>query len=186
MEKKIKDSAKVKTILNDFFAKNHDKRPVITTLQYRNLQKGFLDHVKVAGEDTSALSNANGIDYGNFSRILTENKFHQFVHPEIYSVFDLDGNGTISYFEFLLVLMSFKENVGDEGEGHHQCKALFEIFDKDESEFVSRDEFKDLVTHLLTDKLNEVTSEELDHIYDTIDIAHTEQISFVEFKTFYR
>ena len=42
--------------------------------------------------------------------------------------------------------MSFKEHTKG---GDDKCKALFELFDEDGSEFISRDEFKDILSHLL-------------------------------------
>ena len=164
------------------FKDNHEKRPSISTYQFRQLQKCFLDHEKINGQDQSVLSNQNGVDYENFVRILNETGFNQFAHKEMFSVFDLDGNGTISYFEFLLVLMSFKEHTKG---GDDKCKALFELFDEDGSEFISRDEFKDIISHLLVEALDNVEPHELDYVFDTIDIKNTNQISYVEFKAFY-
>ena len=182
LERKLQNGFEVKSVLNAMIQSRHQKRPSITTYQFRQLQKSFLAHEKINGQDNSVLSNQNGIDYENFKRILIETKFEQFAHHEMFSVFDLDGNGTISYFEFLLVLMTFKEHT--EG-GDDKCKALFELFDEDGSEFISRDEFKDILSHLLVEALGNVEPHELDYVFDTIDIAHNNKISYTEFKAFY-
>lgn len=88
----------------------------------------------------------------------------------------------VSYFEFLLVLISFREPHGDEDE---RCKFYFELFDEDGSEEISRSEFKDIVGHLLVETLGAVADEELDHVFDTVDIKHHGVLTFLEFKAFF-
>ena len=182
LEKKVQSAGSVKSMLNDRFDKNQDTRPQITTMQYRELQKSFLEHQKIVGEDTSVLSNSSGIDYANFCHILRTNGLNQFAHEEIFSAFDMDGNGTISYFEFLFVLLSYHE--ASEG-GDDLCKDLFMLFDEDWTETISREEFKDIISHILVDRLHEITPSELDFIFDTIDVSNSESITCDEFKAFY-
>ena len=59
------------------------------------------------------------------------------------------------------------------------------VFDEDANNYISRDEFKDIISHFLIDRLNEIRGDELDLIFDTIDVTHTDRISFREFQGFY-
>ena len=93
LEKKLQNSYNVKSVLNEIFEKNHDARPVITTMQYIKLKEDFLEHQKIIGKDRSILSNSSGVDFENFCRILVDNKFHQFAHEDVFRAFDMDGNG---------------------------------------------------------------------------------------------
>ena len=85
------------------------------------------------------------------------NYFHQFFFFLSKKESRILGNGTVSYFEFLLILMAFRER---DGEDDPTAKFYFELFDEDASEEISRDEFKDIISHLLVDTLGGVVSDE--------------------------
>ena len=65
---------------------------------------------------------------------------HCFAKPEIFEIFDMDGNGKVDYYEFLAVLSSFREVISS-GDQEQISKYYFEMFDVDGNEEISRIEF---------------------------------------------
>ena len=74
------------------------------------------------------------------SRLL---QVHCLAKPEIFHIFDMDSNGAVDYYEFLAVLSSFREVIGqgDQANQEQISKYYFEMFDIDRNEEISRVEF---------------------------------------------
>jgi Ca2+-binding EF-hand superfamily protein len=101
----------------------------------------------------------------------------------------VDHSGTVDYFEFLALLSTFREDTSGGSESEHKMsKYYFEIFDYDGNEEISRKEFHAVLTQMLLDlDLEGMSSsaEELDSVFNTIDIDRSQSISYSEFKEWF-
>ena len=162
----------------------------LSTSQYRSLQGSFLKAIDFDPNSSSpeAISVRGGIDFENFRRILLENGVEVFATEEAFHVFDLDGGGTVDYFEFLSVFAPFRE-APSEGESviDQSCKFYFEMFDYNASEEISREEFRAAITQILLDfKDSDVSCDDVDQIFDTIDVDKSGEISYPEFREWFQ
>lgn len=164
----------------------------ISTPQYRSLQRSFL---KAVGFDSNSSTPDNheglavrgGIDFENFRRILLENGIEVFATEEAFRLFDIDGGGTVDYFEFLSVLAPFREAAHEsESVVDRTCRFYFEMFDYNASEGISREEFRAAITQILLDFRDEGYScEDVDEVFNTIDVNGDDDISYPEFRAWF-
>lgn len=188
IEQEVEKSRSVKSDIEAIVERNSgggSQKFEITTNQYRDLQKAF---VKATGGSSrhsicAETGLRRGIDCTTFCRILNEHSVPQLALPEIYEAFDLDNDKSVSYYEFLTILTSFREIV-DQDDTHSICKFYFEMFDVDASEDISRDEFHQALKQLLID-FDGMTFEDVTMVFDTVDINHDGAISYQEFKAWF-
>ena len=108
----------------------------ITTTQFGNLKKSFLESIEYDGETSILL--ARGVDCAEFCRILASNGISVFANEEVFRIFDLDGGGTVDYFELFSVLGPYRENTYEGDIELQNCKLYFELFDCDLSGEISK------------------------------------------------
>jgi serine/threonine protein kinase len=81
----------------------------ISTTQFRDMQHQFLEAIGVCGEGDRVSVIRAGITWEMYNAILTRNGLAALATEEAFRVFDIDGNNTIEYFEFLPVLSMLRE-----------------------------------------------------------------------------
>mmetsp|Transcript_18805 Transcript_18805/g.34022 ORF Transcript_18805/g.34022 Transcript_18805/m.34022 type:complete len:156 (-) Transcript_18805:182-649(-) len=86
---------------------------------------------------------------------------------------DMDGNGTIEFQEFLVMMAKKMKDTDSEDE----IKEAFKVFDKDGNGFISAAELRHVMTNL-GEKLND---EEVDEMIKEADIDGDGQINYEEF-----
>jgi Ca2+-binding EF-hand superfamily protein len=120
------------------------------------------------------LENAS-IDYETFRRLATESQLDLLTIPELFSLFDVDHNGSIDLREFLLTILTLRNPQGlggldsassssRESESPHShvspapppptkepAKLYFDLFDLDGSGFLSKNEFLWMLSCLFHD-----------------------------------
>lgn len=171
----------IKTLFLDQILGESAQSFQITNDVFHKLQKDFLNTVDHDGR--VAISLSRGIVLDEFCSILRSNEITQFAKEEVFRIFDLDGSGSIDYFEFLSVLAPYRENT--DGDLNMQtCRLYFEMFDHDMSGEISREEFRAAVAQILID-YEELTIEDIESVFDTIDLDKSGQISLAEFKPFF-
>lgn len=176
---------KVRGKLNDILAKRGLPHPTISTVSFRNLQRSFRDHCK--GPDKSIASSRNGINFDSFCQVVREHHLEQLANAEVFGTFDVDVNGTVSYFEFLFALDVFRAS--DTTSPEENAKFYFEVFDWNSSEDISRGEFKDVMSHLIAfdpdQAFSNISDNEMDSIFDSIDTKKLDSIDFEQFRAFF-
>jgi serine/threonine protein kinase len=182
----------IKTQFLDAIAAKSMPNFQISTSQYRSLQKSFLraigfDPNSSTPDNHEGLSVRGGIDFENFRRILLENGIDVFATEEAFRFFDIDGGGTVDYFEFLSVLAPFREDAHEsERVVDRTCRFYFEMFDYNASEGISREEFRAAITQILLDFKDEGYScEDVDAVFNTIDINCDGDLSYPEFRAWF-
>ena len=87
---------------------------------------------------------------------------------------DEDGDGTIDFEEFIL-LMEMKMNDSDE---EQDIIEVFKVFDNDGNGYITAAELR----HVMTNLEEKLTDEEIDEMINEADIDGDGQISYNEFK----
>ena len=98
---------------------------------------------------------------------------HRELMDTIHSV-DADGNGTLEFEEFLVLMQS---RVGEGGPDENLRKAFLR-FDKDGTGFISKDNVRDTMIEFD----NPLTEEELNAIFHEVDLNNDGRITFREFR----
>merc|ERR1719316_100260 len=98
----------------------------------------------------------------------------------IFRLFDMDGNGTVSLKEFIVVLSKYTSSSKTE-----KLKFAFMMFDEDGSGFIDRGELKKIMqANFVSEQINE---EELNHrcdqIFKLLKLPENGQISYENFMT---
>ena len=95
---------------------------------------------------------------------------------EMILVIDNDGNGRVSFEEFLDV---FIKRLKDTSEAQRELREAFKVFDRQSNGFLSKEEFRKAMTEL-GDKLNE---EEVEEMIREVSSEMSEDINYEEFIT---
>merc|ERR1711985_184158 len=97
----------------------------------------------------------------------------------VISIFDVDGNGTVSFIEFLVGLAKLAAGTSEE----HKLSFAFNIYDVDKNGYISNGDLFAVMKMMVGDNLSE---EQLQQLVDRqIVIADTDgdgKLSFEEFK----
>lgn len=114
------------------------------------------------------LENAS-IDYETFSRLATESNLDVLSIPELFSLFDIDHNGSIDLREFLLTILTLRNPTNTTSptqssqlalpDEFRSAKLYFDLFDLDGSGYLSRNEFLWMLSCLFHDGGLEFTTE---------------------------
>ena len=86
---------------------------------------------------------------------------------------DSDGDGTVDFPEFL-VMMEREMKKTDEEE---ELGVAFRVFDKDGNGYISAAELR----HIMTNLGEKLTDEEVDEMISEADIDHDAQVNYEEF-----
>jgi Ca2+-binding EF-hand superfamily protein len=141
------------------------------------------DHfLQLKKEFLAAASKEDGdsIHFDAFKEVLLNCRLAFFATEEIFQLFDSDKSGTVDYCEFLLLLSSFRRDHAEKGPEHIKC--LFEIFDRDGSKAISREEFSNILVHIIEEEDIDIHCLEL---FDKIDGDASGTITLEEFENFY-
>ena len=79
------------------------------------------------------------IDYEQFCVLMESVDLGMLANPQIFSIFDEDGNGVINSKEFLFALMALRSGT-DINQEEEAAQLYFSLFDVDEDGWISKDE----------------------------------------------
>lgn len=138
------------------------------------------------------LSHHGEIDYLAFCSLVETANLEVLAAPEIFNIFDTDGNGTIDMKEFLLTLLALKP-ADSETEELEAAKLYFSVFDVDEDGYIGESELELVVGCLLHDGAgpllvtsdHDVNTPNIEEMFNLIDTNHDGRIDFEEFREFY-
>jgi serine/threonine protein kinase len=138
------------------------------------------------------LSHHGEIDYLAFCSLVETANLEILAAPEIFQIFDTDGNGSIDMKEFLLTLLALKPS-DTETDELEAAKLYFSVFDVDEDGFIGENELELVVGCLLHDGAGpllvtsdqEVNTVNIEEMFQIIDTNHDGRIDFEEFREFY-
>ena len=150
----------------------------VSNTGFYELRQYFLDEIHHVVDSTTETYGKTGVDFSAYCRILTKCKLELLADQNIYNMFDTDRNGSVDYCEFLLLLASFRPEQDDD------LQLLFDLCDRDNSKNICRDEFHQLIVHLLDDH-HLLESDEIFSAFDTVDKDKNGVITFNEFEDFY-
>uniref|UniRef100_A0A7N0UDS1 EF-hand domain-containing protein n=1 Tax=Kalanchoe fedtschenkoi TaxID=63787 RepID=A0A7N0UDS1_KALFE len=89
--------------------------------------------------------------------------------------FDVDGNGTVEFCEFLDIMTRSKLKVDDTEAA--ELKEAFKVFDRDQNGFISAEELKQVMINL-GEKLSD---EDVEQMINEADLDGDGQVNFEEF-----
>jgi Ca2+-binding EF-hand superfamily protein len=138
------------------------------------------------------LSHHGEIDYLAFCSLVETANLEILAAPEIFQIFDTDGNGTIDMKEFLLTLLALRPSQTETDE-LEAAKLYFSVFDVDEDGFIGENELELVVGCLLNDGAgpllvtsdHDVNTVNIEEMFQIIDTNHDGRIDFDEFREFY-
>ena len=113
-------------------------------------------------------------ELGTVMRSLGQNPTQSELTDMIQEV-DADGNGTIDFQEFLIMMHRKMKDTDSEEE----IKEAFKVFDKDGNGFISAIELR----HVMTNLGEKLTDEEVDEMIREADVDGDGQIDYQEFVT---
>ena len=144
----------------------HDGNERLSNEQIEELKEAFIVHDK---DGDGAI---NSKELGSVLRTLGQNP----TEPELEDMLhiaDLDGNGTLDFAEFLLMMERKINEIDHEAE----IKSAFKVYDRDGNGFISADELKYMMTQLG----EPLTDEEVDELIRVADVDNDGQINYEEF-----
>ena len=90
---------------------------------------------------------------------------------------DVDGNGTLDFSEFLIMMARKLQHMDHEQE----IKEAFKVFDQDGNGFIDTAELR----HMMTTLGETLTDEEVDEMMSVADIDQDGRVSYEEFRKMY-
>jgi len=170
----------------------------------RNLEVLVMDKMKALAaanadaHETNAcvqtLIQSEDLDIKDFYSVLNAANLPDLAVPEVFNIFDLNRDGSISMKEFLFTLLALRPPENEEEE-EEAARLYFNIFDVDGNGFVDKNEMRTVISCLFTDAAHAASSSvkeehaisvsNIDDLYHVIDINGDGEISFEEFKQFY-
>jgi len=114
------------------------------------------------------------IVYNNAVNNISENNIHNFLFLSkkniLYENFEILGNGTIDFPEFLTMMARKMKDTDSEEE----IREAFRVFDKDGNGFISAAELR----HVMTNLGEKLTDEEVDEMIREADIDGDGQVNY--------
>lgn len=135
--------------------------------------------------------NLINIEMDEFSRLMDSVDLGMLSSPEVFSIFDENGDGFINAKEFLLALMALRSTGTDMQQESEAARLYFSLFDVDEDGWISKEEMAMVLDCLLHDGAgpmwedDSITDVNIDEVFSTCDINNDGLIDFEEFCTFY-
>lgn len=128
---------------------------------------------------SAELLSHRGINFQQFSDILSDVNLHYLANEEVFEIFDWNKDSSVDYKEFLFTLCSFFPHDTIEV----TAQLYFTVFDVDGSGSISQDELADVMSRLLGVSAGDPAIQTL---YNTIDMNKDGEISLEEFMTFHK
>jgi len=179
---KVQRCNMIKSMFLDRILGEHATTFQISNDKFHQLQREFLKTVEHDG--TTSISLTRGLNLEEFCYIFNSNGLPKFGTEEVFHIFDLDDGGSVDYFEFLSVLAPYREDLIGGDVNEHTCRLYFDMFDHDMSGEISREEFHAAVTQILVD-YKDLSVDDVDSVFNTIDINRNGEISLAEFRAFF-
>ena len=139
---------------------------------------------------------SSALDYDSFMEIMTRNGLDIFAKKEVFEIFDVNSNGKIDYYEFMLNLatltvsskrrdMEISGRTQIEDDLKEEATLFFDMFDINGDNMIQKDEFRVVVCHLFGILDSDVILQgDLDRIYLMLD--ENAGLSRDKFEKFYR
>jgi len=135
---------------------------------------------------------SSALDYDSFVEIMSRNGLGSFASKEVFNIFDVDSNGKVDYYEFMLNLATLtiphkrREAWSQvEDDLKEEANLFFDIFDINGDNMIQKDEFRAVFCHLLgIMDGDELVQDDLDRIYSMLD--ENTELSRDKFEKFYR
>lgn len=130
------------------------------------------------------------LNFDEYCALMRSCELELLASSQVFSVFDVDGNGYIDVKEFLLALISLRKPSVTDEEEQDAAQLYFSVFDLDEDKHICKDELALVVDCLLHDGaghvfLDDDTTDGIDEMFNSIDLDGNGLITFDEFKHFY-
>lgn len=143
-----------------------------------------------SGETSTPSTSHIDLNFDEYCELMRSCELELLASPQVFAVFDVDGNGYIDVKEFLLALISLRKPSVTDEEEQDAAQLYFSVFDLNEDKHICKDELALVVDCLLHDGaghvfLDEQTTDGIDEMFNSIDLDGNGLITFDEFKHFY-
>jgi len=163
---------------------------------FSSSESGGPDSMSVTEDmDVDAASDAYEIDYATFEMVIHQCGLHELATPQVFSISDSRGKGTINPKDFLLTMLAFRpeeEVAAVPQEGEEAARLYFNIFDIEEKGYITKEELKIVMGCLLQDEFYvpliaqmDKSGHNIDEVFSAMDMSSDGKIDFEEFKMFY-
>ena len=133
------------------------------------------------------------IDFDSFCSLVSAAELQVLATPEVFSIFDTNGDGSVDMKEFLITLLALKPTCSEEDQ-IEAAELYFRMFDVDEDGSIGQNELELVVNCLLHDGTGpllvtsdrEVNTHNVEDLFRAIDTDNDGRIDFPEFKKFFQ